>query len=120
MDRLSNTSKRVFAQFLALEIALDQAIGRFTGSNGIGLSKCLDARTDAGNLTQCQVFVPPCSTHFTNHNQPCMDTHTDSELDTFLLLKTGIEVSHGSKNSQTSPYCSLRIVFMGLRIAEID
>jgi hypothetical protein len=37
-DRLSHTSKRVFAQVLALEVALDQSIGRFTDSNRIGRS----------------------------------------------------------------------------------
>jgi hypothetical protein len=49
-----------------------------------------------------------------------MDTHTESELETFRLLQTGIEVSHRSKNAQTSPYGSLCVVFMGLGIAKID
>src|SRR5215831_1167991 len=49
-----------------------------------------------------------------------MNAHTDSELETFRLLQTLIQVSQGSKNSQPSSYCSLRIVFMGVGIAEID
>src|SRR5262244_2631460 len=49
-----------------------------------------------------------------------MNPYTDGELDALGLLQTGIEVSHGSKNSQPSPYCSLRIVFMRLGIAKID
>src|SRR5438067_5931977 len=48
-----------------------------------------------------------------------MNAHMDSELDTFILLQTAIEVSHGSKNSQTSPYCSLGVIFMCLGIAEV-
>src|SRR5215510_13122397 len=48
-----------------------------------------------------------------------MDTYTDSELDTLLLLQTGMEVSHRIHDTQTSPYCSLRIVFMRLGIAEV-
>jgi hypothetical protein len=49
-----------------------------------------------------------------------MHPYTDGELDTFGLLQTGIEVSHGIEDTQTSPYCSLGIIFVGLRIAEID
>src|SRR5215475_6278878 len=48
-----------------------------------------------------------------------MNPYTKSKLDTFLLVQTGIEVSHGSKNSQPSPYCSLGIVFMCLGIAKV-
>jgi hypothetical protein len=48
-----------------------------------------------------------------------MNPETDGELDTFGLLQILIQVSHGSMNSQTSPYCSLRIILMGLRIAKI-
>src|SRR6266702_2686361 len=49
-----------------------------------------------------------------------MNTYTKGELDTFDFLQTDIEVSHGSKNSQTSPYCSVRIIFVCHWIAEID
>src|SRR5215831_2986350 len=49
-----------------------------------------------------------------------MNPYTDSELDAFVLLQTGIEVFHRSKNSQPRPYCSLGIVFVCLRVAKID
>src|SRR2546425_1281733 len=49
-----------------------------------------------------------------------MNSNADSKLDTFILLQTAIEVSHSSNNSQTSPYCSLGVIFMGLGIAEVD
>jgi hypothetical protein len=49
-----------------------------------------------------------------------MDADTDSELDTFRLLQTSIEVSHGIEDTQTRAYCSMRIIFMGLGIAKID
>src|SRR5215813_10713371 len=49
-----------------------------------------------------------------------MNTHTDSELDTLLLLQTGMEVSHRIQDTQTRSYCSMRIIFMGMGIAEID
>src|SRR5262250_145882 len=46
-----------------------------------------------------------------------MDADTDSELDTFRLLQTGIEVYHHSEDAKTSAYCSLGVIFMGLGIA---
>src|SRR5262245_21276090 len=49
-----------------------------------------------------------------------MDAQTESKLDAFVLLQTSIEVPHGSKNSQPSPYCSLGVILMGLGIAKID
>ena len=49
-----------------------------------------------------------------------MDTYTDGELETFGLLQTDIQLSHGSKNTQTSPYGSLGIILMGLGIAKVD
>src|SRR5215467_14225736 len=52
-----------------------------------------------GMFTQYQLFLTPCSTHFTDDDQSCMDTHTDSKLDIFRLLQTGIEVSHGIKDT---------------------
>src|SRR5262245_20475159 len=49
-----------------------------------------------------------------------MDTHTDSEWDAFLSLQPLIQVCHGSEDIQPRAYCSLGVIFMGLRIAEID
>src|SRR5262249_42243263 len=48
-----------------------------------------------------------------------MNAYADGELDAFGLLQPLIQVSQGSKNSQTSPYCSLGVIFMGLGIAEV-
>src|SRR5215510_9772495 len=49
-----------------------------------------------------------------------MYAHTESELSPFVSLQACIQVFHRRKNAQPSPYCSLRIVFMRLGIAEID
>src|SRR5262252_9402802 len=43
-----------------------------------------------------------------------------SELDALILLQTLIQVAHGSQNAQRSPYGSLGIIVMGLRIAKVD
>src|SRR6516162_1837951 len=48
-----------------------------------------------------------------------MNANADSELDTLRLLQTSIEVSHGSKNSQTSSDSPLCIIFMGLGVAKV-
>src|SRR5262245_21001797 len=48
-----------------------------------------------------------------------MDAHTESELDAFCLLQTGIEVSHAIEDTQASPYCSLGVIFMGMGIPKV-
>src|SRR6266446_7634150 len=48
-----------------------------------------------------------------------MYTDTDGELDTFGLLQPLIQVSHNSKNAQTSTYCSLGIVLVSLGIPKV-
>jgi hypothetical protein len=98
---------------------LDQAIGRFTDRNRIGRSQSFDARTNIWNLTQSKLLLTPCSSHFSDNHQSSMDAYTDGKLDTFGLVQTLIQVSQGSKNSQTSPYCSLRVIFMRLGIAKV-
>ena len=40
-------------------------------------------------------------------------------MDTLGLFQTGIEVSHRIKNSQTSPYSSLGVIFMSVGIAKV-
>ena len=120
MERLSHTSEGLGSQVLTLEIALDQAIGRFTDATIVlGSASPWMRGGNVGRFSQCELFLTPCSTHFPDHDQPCMDAHTDSELDTFGLLQTGIEVSHRSEDTQTSTYCTLGVVFMGLGIAKV-
>jgi hypothetical protein len=49
-----------------------------------------------------------------------MYPYTKSERDTVVLLQSHTKVSHGSKNSQTSPDSPLCVIFMGLGIAKVD
>jgi hypothetical protein len=49
-----------------------------------------------------------------------MDTHPDSELETFGLLEPLIQVSHRRDESQPRVYCSVRSIFMSVGIAKID
>jgi hypothetical protein len=48
-----------------------------------------------------------------------MDAHTDSKVDTFGLVQTLIQVSHGIKDAQPRADCSVRIIFMGVRIPKV-
>src|SRR5262244_2701756 len=49
-----------------------------------------------------------------------MYSEPDSQCEPFVSLQACIEVSHCSKNSQTSPYCSLGVIFVSLGIAKIN
>src|SRR5205823_3966518 len=113
---LGDTTQCLCSQVLACKIALDQAIGRFTDSNRIGRSQSLDARTHVWHFTERQLLLTPLSSHFPNNDQPCMDAHAESKLDTFIWLQTGIEVSHCIKDTQPRSYCSVGIIFMGVGI----
>ena len=117
---LSDATQGLCSQVLALEIALNEAVGRFTHRYRIRCCESFDARTDAGNLTQCQVFVPPCPAHFPNNNQPRMNAYTDGELHTFSLLQPLIQLSHCSEDPQTRSYCSMSVIFMGVGIPKVD
>src|SRR5215471_1066824 len=118
-DRLSNTSECLFAQVLAGKIALDQTIGRTTDHKRIGCSQPLHSRRDVGGFSEGKLLLSPSTAHFTDHHQPGMDAHAESELDTVSLLQILIQVSHGSEDTQPSPDGSLSIIFMCLRIAKV-
>src|SRR5262245_14542915 len=120
LDRLSYTSEHLCTQFSAIKVTLDEAVGVSTDHDRIGLRQALNAGSFIRDFTQCQQLLTPCSTHLPYNDQPSMDTHTDGKLDTFPLLQTSIEVSHGSKNAQTSPYGSLGIIFVCHGITKID
>src|SRR5215467_2314108 len=66
------------------------------------------------------LLLSPLTPHLPNHDQSGVYAETYCQSDAFVLFQTGIQVFHRSENSQTSPYCSLGVIFMGLRIAEID
>src|SRR6266496_2907917 len=100
IERFSHTSERLCSQVLALEIALNEAVGVSTDHDRIGLCQALDAGSFIRDFTQCQLFLTPCSTHLTDHNQPRMDAQTESKLDTFRLLQTLIQVSYGIEDTQ--------------------
>jgi hypothetical protein len=93
---LDDTTQGLCSQVLALKITLYQAIRRFTDSNRIGSCQSLNSRCHIGCLAQSKLLLSPTLSHGTDHDQTRMDTHTQSKLDTFLLLQTSIEVSQGS------------------------
>src|SRR5262249_36452673 len=60
-----------------------------------------------------------CALHCPQHDQLCMNTYIDTDLDIFGLLQTLIQVSHGSKNSQPRMDSTLCVVLVGNRITKI-
>ena len=114
-----DATQRLCSQVLAGKIALDQAIGRTTDHQRIGRSQSCNARSNVGHFSQGQLFLASCSAHFTDNHQSSMDAHMNGELDTFILLQTGIEVSHGIEDTQARSYCSLGIIFVCHWIAKV-
>jgi hypothetical protein len=49
-----------------------------------------------------------------------MDAYTESKLETWRVLQTLIQVSHGIEDTQARAYGPMSIIFMGLGIAKID
>jgi len=49
-----------------------------------------------------------------------MHTYMESELDTFRLLQSLIQVSHGIEDTQPRAYGSLGVIFMGVGIPKVD
>jgi hypothetical protein len=119
VDGLSYTSECLGSQVLALKIALNEAVGVSTDNDRIGLRQALNAGSFIRHFTECQGLIPPFSTHLPHNDQPRMNAYPDTELDTFVLLQTGIEISHRSEDTQARTYCSVGIVFMGLGIAKV-
>jgi hypothetical protein len=79
----------------------------------------LNSGGNVWRFTQRELFLTPLSSHVPNNDQPRMYPYTQSKLDAFVLLQTGIEVSHGSKNSQTSLYGSVGVIFMGVGVPKV-
>jgi hypothetical protein len=55
--------------------------------------------SNIGSFSQCQLLLTLCSTHFSDNDQPSMDTDTDGELYAFVSLQTGIQVFYGGKHT---------------------
>src|SRR5215831_15029604 len=59
---LGDATQCLCSQVLKLEIALDEAVGVSTDHDRIGLRQPLNARTNVGDLSECQLFLTSCST----------------------------------------------------------
>src|SRR5215813_10618965 len=116
---LSDATQGLGSQVPALKIPLYQAIRRFTDSHGIGRSQSLDARTHIWNFTERQLFLSPLTPHRPHHDQTRMYPDPYSKLNTFVSLQLFIQVFDRSEDAQARAYCSVRIIFMGLGIAEV-
>jgi hypothetical protein len=57
--------------------------------------------------------------HLTDNDESSVKPYTDSEMYTFFLLQTSMQVSHGIKNTEPSTNGSLWIVLMRLGMPKI-
>src|SRR5262249_6302686 len=48
-----------------------------------------------------------------------VDPEPESQGDALFLLQPLMQVSHGIEDTEPSPYCSVRVIFMGLGIAKV-
>ena len=121
VDGLSDTSERLCSQVLALEIALNQAVGGITDDDRIGLPPVLECGQQHSGLhpvpTVPDALLHPCPRR---RPDPYVSQVRTASLIPLACCRLGIEGSHGIDNSQASPYCSLSIIFMGLGITEVD
>ena len=85
-------------QILAHKESLNKTICGSADQHRIGCRQPLETRRYVGRLAQCQLFLTLCSTHFPNNNQSSMNPYTNGEVDTWSLLQTAIECSHGRKH----------------------
>src|SRR5262245_31816773 len=69
---LRDTSERLGSQVLTLEIALDQAIGRFTDSQGVRGCESLNSRCDVGSFSEGKLLLPSTSAHSPHNDQTRM------------------------------------------------
>ena len=108
------------SQVLALKIPLDQAIGRVTDRNRIGLQPVLGFwRQCSASSPSAKLLLTPCSPIAPMTTNPvCIPSRTASWIP-LCLPQTCIQVSHGIENTQARTYRSLGIIFMGLGIAKV-
>jgi hypothetical protein len=66
------------------------------------------------------LFLTPLFSHVPDNNQPRMNAHMDSKLETFVSLQTDIQVFQGIENTQPSSYRSLGVIFVCLGIPKVD
>src|SRR5215471_6396596 len=112
LERLWHTSEGLYSQVLTLEIALDQAIGRFTDSHRIGRSQSLYPGSNVWRFTQRELFLTPCSTHFTDYDETRIYPKSYSQGDAFGWGERRIQCAYGFHNTQPGTDSSVGIVFM--------
>src|SRR6266446_2313122 len=86
-NRLSNTSECLGSQVLAIKIALNQSRCCVTDHKRIGLSQSLKTSSNVWRFTQRELFLTPCSAHFTDDDYPSVYPEPDRQCDAFFLLQ---------------------------------
>ena len=109
------------AQGFIDEKSSDEVCGDVADDDRVGKSGPLDPGCDGGRLTNDgQFFQGIASPHLSRHHQPGVYAYAHSQLQVFFRLQTGIKRGHVLKYRQPGPHRFLRIVFVGLGVAEVD
>jgi hypothetical protein len=62
-----------------------------TDHESIGLSQSLETGSEIGDFSQCQLFLTPCSTHFTDYDETRMYPKSYRQGNPFGWLQPGVE-----------------------------
>lgn len=73
-----------------------------------------------GVFPKSELFLTPPSNHFPDDDKAGMNANPDGEFNTMIPFQMRIEGGNGVNHAETGKDSSLGVVFMGLRIAEID
>jgi hypothetical protein len=116
---LDNSTKRMLAKRFTIKIPLDESVRCLTDDQGIRFGQSLDARSNIGNLAQCQLFLPTATAHLSDNDQSGMKAKANSQFDTLVRCKAGIQGFYRVYDAQSSMHCSLGIILVSLREAEV-
>jgi hypothetical protein len=106
-------------QVLADEVALNELLGCGADCDRIRFRNTLDPERNVRRLPQRQMFLADTLTDLAHHHQPRMYADAYRETNTFFLLQTALEPSHGIENAQSGVDGPLRVILMRLRPAEV-
>src|SRR5215831_3775957 len=110
----------VRTQRLGGKVSLDEPERRGTNDDHIWGRTLLQACRQVRGVPQRQLFLVAATADLPDHDDPCMDTNAYSETEALLPLEAEIERAQGLDHPQAGTDCPLGIIFMCLRIAEVD
>jgi hypothetical protein len=112
--------ERLGSERAAGEIPLDEPLRRRTDEDRIGCRQPLEAGRNVRRVPQRELFLPPPAAYLPHDDDSGVNPHADREVDARPLAQAAVEGGHRLHDAQAGPHRTLRVVFMRLRVAEID